>query len=268
MIRLMSDLHLEMSKGDMDIPVLPTDKETVLVLAGDIGVAKSPNTYTQFIEKASKQFQDVVWICGNHEYYGSSMLRAIPKIEVKLSEMQLPNVHFGDCFTVVINDTAFICATLWTDMNNQDPFTMYSIRTIMADFAVIRTGSIIEPYKRRIRPIDLVGEFKVSKQFIFDEIKSHQDQGHKTVVVTHHGPCSKSIHEMYASQTTTNGAYVSELGNDIVDAGGPNLWVHGHTHMSFDYMIGDNTRVVVNPRGYASIDQINPDFDPNLTIDC
>jgi hypothetical protein len=28
------------------------------------------------------------------------------------------------------------------------------------------------------------------------------------------------------------------------------LWIHGHTHDSFDYTVG-GTRVLCNPRGYA-----------------
>ncbi len=42
------------------------------------------------------------------------------------------------------------------------------------------------------------------------------------------------------------------------------LWVHGHTHYSFDYMVG-NCRVICNPRGYSNID--NPDFNPNLVVE-
>jgi hypothetical protein len=45
------------------------------------------------------------------------------------------------------------------------------------------------------------------------------------------------------------------------------LWVHGHTHDSFDYRVA-GTRVVCNPRGYAR-DGVNenPHFDPGFTVD-
>ena len=36
------------------------------------------------------------------------------------------------------------------------------------------------------------------------------------------------------------------------------LWVHGHTHSSFDYNI-HGTRVVCNPRGYEDHD-LNPEY--------
>jgi hypothetical protein len=45
------------------------------------------------------------------------------------------------------------------------------------------------------------------------------------------------------------------------------LWVHGHTHDSFDYVV-NGTRVVCNPRGYAQYGvNENPRFDPGFVID-
>jgi len=44
----------------------------------------------------------------------------------------------------------------------------------------------------------------------------------------------------------------------------PRLWIHGHTHESFDYKIG-KTRVVCNPRGYASTEK-NKGFRPDYTL--
>ena len=45
------------------------------------------------------------------------------------------------------------------------------------------------------------------------------------------------------------------------------LWIHGHTHDSFDYRLNE-TRVVCNPRGYATegVNE-NPWFDLNLVVD-
>ena len=54
-IRVMSDLHLEFCQGNMNLPELPEDKDTVLILAGDIGLAKKPNTYRPFIENVSRK---------------------------------------------------------------------------------------------------------------------------------------------------------------------------------------------------------------------
>ena len=38
------------------------------------------------------------------------------------------------------------------------------------------------------------------------------------------------------------------------------MWVHGHTHERYDYMIG-STRVVCNPRGYIKYEEIANTFE-------
>jgi hypothetical protein len=42
------------------------------------------------------------------------------------------------------------------------------------------------------------------------------------------------------------------------------LWIHGHTHDSFDYRVAD-TRIACNPRGYAPF-ALNPDFNSALVV--
>jgi hypothetical protein len=45
----------------------------------------------------------------------------------------------------------------------------------------------------------------------------------------------------------------------------PALWVHGHTHDSLDYRIGD-TRIICNPFGYLHHEE-NPKFQRDLVVD-
>ena len=73
----------------------------------------------------------------------------------------------------------------------------------------------------------------------------------KFVVVTHHSPSYKSVHEEYQAEYLMNGAYHSDLSDFILDRPQIKLWTHGHTHHPFDYMIGE-TRIVCNPRGYEN----------------
>ena len=82
-----------------------------------------------------------------------------------------------------------------------------------------------------------------------------------TVVVTHHAPHPRSMHSHYGSDLLS-AAYVSDL-TAVIEAGQPNLWVHGHVHENFDYRVGA-TRVVCNPHGYGVENQ---KFDPGLVIE-
>jgi hypothetical protein len=40
------------------------------------------------------------------------------------------------------------------------------------------------------------------------------------------------------------------------------LWIHGHTHDSFNYSVA-GTRVLANPKGYVNE---NKAFDPSLVV--
>ena len=52
--------------------------------------------------------------------------------------------------------------------------------------------------------------------------------------------------------------------DDFVAWTGAELWIHGHIHESFDYMIS-KTRVVCNPFGH--IDEQNDGFNPTLALE-
>ena len=66
--------------------------------------------------------------------------------------------------------------------------------------------------------------------------------------------------------TPINACFVSDLA-DRIARWQPALWLHGHTHDSFDYRLGA-TRVVCNPRGYAPGGVVeNACFDPQLVLE-
>ena len=50
--------------------------------------------------------------------------------------------------------------------------------------------------------------------------------------------------------TIMNGGFASQLDDYISYRPQIKVWLHGHTHDDFDYMI-DHCRVVCNPRGYT-----------------
>jgi hypothetical protein len=61
-------------------------------------------------------------------------------------------------------------------------------------------------------------------------------------------------------------AFINELPTSFFEV--PSLWVHGHTHTSFDYRLG-GCRVLCNPRGYQ-LERLptpeNPQFDAGLVV--
>ena len=78
------------------------------------------------------------------------------------------------------------------------------------------------------------------------------------MVITHHAPHPASVHPRWRDNPV-NPAFVSDLTRLM---GKACLWIHGHTHDSFDYTVG-GTRVLCNPKGYRDE---NRAFRPDLTV--
>jgi Icc-related predicted phosphoesterase len=106
---------------------------------------------------------------------------------------------------------------------------------------------------------DALREHETSRAWLASELA--QPYVGKTVVITHHGPHALSVHPRYVGDPT-NAAFVSDL-SDLLR--GPDLWLHGHVHDSFDYTVA-GCRVVANPRGYPR-NASSCELEKNLTFE-
>jgi hypothetical protein len=271
-IALASDVHLEF--GDLDL-VNDQDAE-VLILSGDICVAADldmrdrrqtemgfarwrSEMFHDFFERCTANFPHVIYVMGNHEYYHSDFATALDEMRRKL--VHLPNLYILEREVKTIDDVTFIGGTLWTDMNKQDPLTLYHMRTMMNDFRVIQNSAVPVHFKTqegefktrvaKFSPEDAVTEHVKMKEYIQVVTAFLGENPNKYVVVGHHAPSRRSTHEMYAHDTVMNGGYSSDLDQFIEDRPQIRLWTHGHTHHPFDYVVG-KTRIVCNPRGYIN----------------
>ena len=288
-IALASDVHLEF--GQLEIK--NTENADVLLLSGDICVAKDlndragvdilgeshkSNRYHMFFQKCSEEFKHVIYIAGNHEHYHGDFAMSIPRIREKLA--YLPNIHFLDKEFIAFDDVTFIGGTLWTDMNKEDPNTLYSIKRHMNDYQIIKNSNKVVNYKSPIYEIKEDGSTDYTKILSYhrqtraatfcpeDSVEDHKamlkfidetttDVEKKFVVVGHHSPSKLSTKPQYEDDVIVNGAYSSDLSEFILDHPQIKVWTHGHTHHKFDYMLG-STRIICNPRGYIDYE---PDAD-------
>jgi len=279
-IQIVSDLHLEFS----DIFIKNENGADVLILSGDIMVANDlyespvPSTpylpnevdyttkkgrasrYRDFLKRCSFQFNDVIVIMGNHEFYHGRWHASVQWMRDECS--RFPNVHFLENDTKDIGDVRFIGGTMWTDMNKADPLTLHAVRDMLNDFKLIRNdqnGFI------PMKPADTVERHRKTLQYFKFCLEGRPNT--KFVVVTHHTPSFQSCAPQYSHDHIMNGAYHSELSEFILDHPQIKLWTHGHTHHAFDYMIGE-TRVVCNPRGYESFNwKEHTGWDPNKIVE-
>ena len=250
-LRLFSDLHLEF--GPFEIPALDTDPDTILVLAGDIGVASKPTTYADFIIEAASRFRHVIYIMGNHEHYHGSIQRSITKVKRAIGD--LPNVSVINNETLVFDEcnTAFVCSTLWTDFAGGNPLAMMQVQQALNDYRLIRTGPPGQPYQRPITAQDTFVEHQIAVKYITEAVVEQKEAGRQVVVVTHHGPSHQSVHDDYRGDPI-NAGYVSPL-DRLIEHLAPVYWCHGHVHQGMDYNIGD-TNVIANPRGYVPYEKV------------
>lgn len=242
----MSDLHLEFY-NKFRVNSLPEDKETILILAGDIIAGKNLKQFEPFFKDVSTRFAEVIWVFGNHEFYNGSILRAPEKAQKAIAE-KYPNIHiFNNKADVFIkDDVVFVCATLWTDFNKGNPNDYMTANNGMNDFKRIRTGPPSSPYQKKFQAHlahCMHMEQLRNMCFLFEE---HKDK--TIVVVSHHAPCSLSADEGFRGKIS-NSAYYSDL-SEIIHKYEPKIWFHGHMHTNSDYQLF-NTRVICNPKGYA-----------------
>lgn len=235
-IQYMSDLHLE--GADLKIENQGAD---LLILAGDITTAKSYKGHYDFFKNCSDNWKNVVYICGNHEYYRGD----IEETQKELFEFfykNFKNTHFLQNESINLGDFRLFGGTLWTDCNGNDPLTKMTFQNDMNDYRVIQWKSR-EHWK--LRPDDTVELHRIAVDSL---VRSLEASDKPMIVVTHHAPSHLSINEKYAAEYHMNGGYFSDQrwlmeGYDIP------LWIHGHMHDSVDYVV-NKTRVVSNPRGY------------------
>ena len=254
-IKVWSDLHLEFRNFLFDHIHIehPDDKETTLLLSGDIGVGIGAKP---FVEEMCKHFKHVLMICGNHEYY----LHDFPKVNADWAAWELEgspkNFHFLYNDWRILDGVRFLGGTMWTNFNDGDPLTMASAHRVMSDYQDIRCdGQRINPHFI-LREHDRFYDFLIAK---FDEPFDGP-----TVVMTHHSP-GNIIKRKGRMGSLVDHCYYADIEDMIGHHNKVKLWVHGHTHQGADYMINE-TRVICNPYGYWG-DATNPDFDRMLVVE-
>jgi predicted phosphodiesterase len=250
-LNILSDLHL--SLGALGIPDTSAD---MVILAGDIARPR------EAVSWALGFVRPVLYVPGNHEFYGGS-------IEGTMDELKRlcagTDVRVLDNDEVIIDGVRFLGTTLWTDFmlfgdgEKRLAAVQEALRS-MRDFSKIRVG---ESSGTVFTPADSAALFRINAEWLDGRLA--EPYAGPTVVITHHAPSRISIHPDFAD-SILNACFVSDA-ERLIDGRRVHLWIHGHTHNSFDYLL-NGTRVVCNPRGYAKhgVNE-NPLFDPNFVVD-
>lgn len=266
-LHILSDLHLESGRWPRAVDVNAINAD-VTVLAGDIGIG------LQGLDWALKIQRPVVYVMGNHEFYGQRTMASLWR--------QARRKVAGTHITLLENELTeilgvrFLGATLWTDFNlfgvarradalAQSRQLINDYRAIFvsrrgrqqhgSDGFAVRSGNLLTP--------QLSTELHAaSLQFLSLALSECAEvETGPIVAVTHHAPSQQSLAPRdlpppwYA-------AYASHLDALVART---DLWIHGHAHRASDYRIG-RARVVCNPRGHVDCEVV-PGFDPVLVVE-
>lgn len=249
-IRLLSDLHTEFRLPYKTHAMSEYRGEDVLVLAGDIA-SGSTNTMNVIKHFRNQGFPQIVYIAGNHEYYGGDYAEFNAKMANKCLEFD--NVHFLNPGSVVIDKVLFTGGTLWTNFADNF-FAQAAAKRGISDFRVIKGFDVNECVRTYYKHLD----------YIQDAYENRGDK--KVVVVTHFLPARECIAERFRGGNLLNDYFANNLGSYISEMT-DTTWLFGHTHDSTNIVLGD-TRVIANPHGYYNSGETESNgFDPFKTIE-
>ena len=250
-LNVLSDLHL--SRGS---PPLPRNNADLVILAGDIARPAEAIAWAKSLEKP------VLYVPGNHEFYGTSLAATVRQLKVLAAGSQ---VRILDDEEVHIGGVRFLGSTLWTDflLDGDGEGREVAVQAALLHLRDFRRISLDEDRKTLFTPLDAAARFRRHAAWLAHTL----EQGHDgpTVVITHHAPSPRSIEERFRG-SPLNACFASQA-EHLLRGSRAQLWIHGHMHHSVDYMFG-GTRVISNPRGYAK-DGVNenPKFDPDFVVE-
>lgn len=248
-LNILSDLHLGFDT--MEGPVTDAD---LVVLAGDIARPRQAVAWALRLEKP------VLYVPGNHEFYGGSLDGALQELQQLCHGTQVQVLDRGE---VVVDGVRFLGAMLWSDFRlfpGREQEAKAEAQRLVRDFSRIRLHAEGEAL---FTPDDCAALFARDSAWLQQRLAAPFDG--PTVVITHHAPTRQSVHPRFA-ESLLSACFVSDAAQ-LMDGQRVQLWIHGHTHDSFDYDC-KGTRVVCNPRGYVKLGKMeNDNFNPELVIE-
>jgi Icc-related predicted phosphoesterase len=185
------------------------------------------------------RYPRVLYVPGNHEYYGDEAALTHRSIMSVAAEFQ--NLVVLDCAVREIDGLRFVGGTMWFEENLESHW----YRRNLSDFGEIRKF-VPWVYEENDR----------FKKFVNRELEEND------IVVTHHLPSMASVHPQFA-MSKLNMFFVCGM-DELIMERKPRLWLHGHTHSTCDHILG-STRIVCNPFGYPS--ETKKHFNEKLIIE-
>lgn len=247
-LQIMSDLHFEFFSGKHKefVNSLPIVGD-VLIVAGD--VVNRSRLLVEALDCLAKRFPNVLYVPGNHDYWGEMAVSVGGLFE-----------HVEECNDnlVVLRNQIESSGQWSSDLRMPSPVlrgtTLWFSKTGNTEQMAYCWSDFNAIKEKRTW---IYNQNKLAKVFLND---CHPGD----IVVTHHLPSYRSVPARFKGEIA-NCFFVCDMEQLILEKK-PKLWIHGHTHDSCDYTLGE-TRIVCNPLGYYGTSDQNKKFDPGLVIE-
>lgn len=268
--RIISDVHIDVTSPEYffdEFIQLDTDKDTVLLLAGDIGgftylYYKQRHKLDLLFSTLSLQFKEVLYIIGNHESYGGTYEIVLDELVDYLT--QYTNIRLLNNDSIEYDSCIVIGSTLWSNYENENPISKMSVKHGLNDYRCIRSNNtkMFPGTSVLLHPDHVLEWYKENVNYLTNRLEYYQSYNKPIIVMTHHAPSFQSISSRYIG-SKLNGGYASDL-EYLMEQYNPVMWIHGHMHAHLDYTIY-NTRVLCNPFGYGVHE--DTEYNPTLVVD-
>lgn len=222
-----SDLHLEFYDDYSDIlKIIDFPFADILILAGDIGrvdTKENTNILKDFLLYVGSLYKNVIYIAGNHEFYGFKYQEHLKVIEKLRDISKEIGITFLEKEMITIQNINIYGCTLWSLM---DPDIADQINDVHQHF----------------KDVDLIHKcFLESFDWLYDQTF---DSKSTNIIVTHYPPSDKLQHKKYEPYKYLNSAFYTNIIDDI-DCKNITKWYCGHTHERMEYLF-----IETNPVGY------------------
>ena len=209
--RIVSDLHLDLrpdAAAVADALVANDPRADCLVLAGDVAEAHWPGL-RPFLERARAAYDHLVYVPGNHEYYGG----VVHATEAQLRRMP----GYLNCGARDVGGVRVLGCTLWAAPPPSPRLARFG------DFARIRThdggAGFTAGWTRR----DMCAAHALHAAWLEKQLAAGP-----ALVVTHHAPVTGDSSPDRYRGAPDEAFFASDVGAAL----GPRTlgWVFGHTH--------------------------------------
>jgi predicted phosphohydrolase len=244
-----SDLHLEFPENREWLRTHPLQAVApVLLLAGDILPFRMLEAFKDLISWLADGFEQVIWIPGNHEYYGSDISQRSGTVD----EAILPNVRLVNDRAVHLGAVRILCTTLWSPIAQLNEA---HIRRNVNDFHRIKQDG------KQLHPAHVTRLHQASLAWLKEALATPHLGS--TVVMTHHVPTLRHYPLQYLG-SPLNQAFAVEL-EELITASGAEAWIYGHHHNNTSPFTMGTTRMLTNQLGYVQLGE-HQGFNPGAVF--